>query len=56
MVSICSALKKKQKEKVCGDMTDNGPGKLIHMNSWSSVIGTIWEGLRDVALLEGLCH
>lgn len=36
----------------------NGKGlhELIYLNSWSSVVGDVWEQLEDVGLLEGICH
>jgi hypothetical protein len=30
--------------------------RLIYLNTWSSVGGTLWEGLEGVALLEEVCH
>ena len=38
----------------CG-LNGNGPHKLIYMNAWSPVGGTIWVGLGGVALLEEVC-
>ena len=36
----------------------NGKGlhELIYLNSWSSVVGDVWEQLEDVGLLEEICH
>lgn len=39
----------------CGDLNENGPQRLIDLNTWSPVSGTVWEGLRAMALLE-ICH
>lgn len=36
----------------CGGLNKNDLHKCIHLNVWSSVGGTSWVGLRDIALLE----
>ena len=36
-------------------MGGNGPHRLVCLNVWSSVDGTVWEGLGGVALLEEAC-
>ena len=33
-------------------LNENGPYKLIYLNAWSPVSGTIWEGLESMVLLE----
>ena len=40
----------------CIVLDEKGPHRLIHLNSWSLVGGTIWEGLEGVALLEEVCY
>ena len=30
--------------------------RLFYLDAFSTVGGTIWEGLGGVALLEGVCH
>ena len=40
----------------CGDLSENGPHRLVRLNAWSLVGGTVWKGLGGVALLEDLCH
>lgn len=37
--------------RVCENKNENGPRGLIYLNVWTTVSGTIWEGLADVALL-----
>ena len=39
-----------------GGLNVNDPHGLICLNAWSSVGGTVWEGLKDVALLEEVYH
>jgi hypothetical protein len=39
-----------------GSLNKNGLSRQINWNSWSSVDGTIWEGLGSMALLEKMCH
>ena len=34
------------------DLNENGSNRLICLNTWSSVGGAVWEGLRVMALLE----
>lgn len=41
---------------MCGDLKDNGFYKLIYLNAWFLVSGTVWEGFGGVALLEEGCH
>lgn len=36
----------------CGPLDENGPHKLIYLNSYSPGSGTAGEGLRDMSLLE----
>jgi hypothetical protein len=37
-------------------LNENGPHRFIYLSAWSSVGGTLWEGLVGVALLEEVCH
>jgi hypothetical protein len=39
-----------------GGLNENGSYRLMHLNTRSSVGGPVWERLKDVALLEDLCH
>ena len=39
-----------------GGLNVNDPHRLICLNAWSSVGGTVQEGLGDKALLEEVCH
>ena len=39
-----------------GGLNDNGPYRLICLNAWFPVGGTILEGLGGVVLLEEVCH
>lgn len=39
----------------CGDWNENGPCRLIDLNSWFSLT-TVWKGLDIMALLEAVCH
>ena len=39
----------------CG-LNENDPHRLIYLNAWSPVGGTIWKGLGGVALLEKMCQ
>jgi hypothetical protein len=36
----------------CGGLHENGSHRLIYLNVWSPVGGTVQEGLGGVALLE----
>ena len=40
----------------CGGFHENGPCRLICLNTWSPVGVTVWEGLGGVALLEEACY
>ena len=42
--------------EVCGCLNKNGLLRLMCLNSWSSVSGTLWEGLGGVTLSQELCH
>lgn len=37
---------------VCGSLNENGSHRLLYLNAWFTVGGTIWEGLKSVALLD----
>ena len=37
---------------ICGSLNENGPPRLISLNTDSGIGGTFVEGLRGVALLE----
>jgi hypothetical protein len=38
---------------VCYDvLNENGPCRLIYLNVWSLVSGTLWEGLEGLASLK----
>lgn len=39
-----------------GGLTENDPNKLIYLNPWYPVDGTVWEGLEGVFLLEEMHH
>ena len=41
---------------LCGGSNEKWPPKLICLNTWASVSGTVWEGLGGVALLEEVHH
>ena len=32
------------------------PHRLMSLNAWSSIGGTVWEGLEGVSLLVEVCH
>lgn len=36
----------------CDGLNMNGLHRFIHLNSWSSVGGSLWEGLGGIALLK----
>lgn len=36
----------------CVGLNENGPEELIHLNTWSTVSGTLLEGLGGVSLLR----
>lgn len=38
------------------DGLKNDPYRLLCLNVWSLVGGTVWEGIGDVVLLEEICH
>ena len=40
----------------CGGLSENGPHRLMYLNTWSSIGGTVWEGLVGVALLEEMYY
>ena len=35
-----------------GGLTENGLCRLIYLNVWSPMVGTVWKGLGGVALLD----
>jgi hypothetical protein len=37
-------------------LNENGPRRLIYLNIWSPVVGTVWKGLGSAAILEEVCH
>ena len=37
-------------------LNEYGPNRLVCLNAWSLVGGTVWEGLGGVALLEEVYH
>ena len=39
-----------------GGLNENGPCRIICLNIWSSVGGTVWEEVVGVFLLEEVCH
>lgn len=39
-----------------GGLNENGPHRFNCFNAWSPVGGTVWEGLREVALLEEMSY
>jgi hypothetical protein len=39
----------------CGDLSDCSPHRLTRLTIWSSVSGTVWEGLGGVALFKDMC-
>jgi hypothetical protein len=51
MVSSVLALEKK-----CSGLNENRPHRLICLNAWLSVGGTVWEGLGGVAFWKEVCH
>ena len=40
----------------CGCLNENGSHRLLCLDAWSPVKGTVWEGLGGVALLEEVCY
>ena len=38
------------------DLNENGPDRLIDLNTWSPVGRALWEALGGVSLLEEVCH
>ena len=36
----------------CDGLDINGLNRLLYLNTWSPVTGSVWEGLGGVALLE----
>lgn len=38
--------------RICENKNENSPHSLIYLNVWTTVSGTVWEGLADMALLE----
>lgn len=40
----------------CGGLIRTAPQRLIHLNAWSLVSETFWEGLERVVLLEEMNH
>ena len=41
---------------MCGGLNENAPHRLICLNTWSLIGGTICERLGGVSLLEQVCH
>ena len=41
---------------VCVGLNKNGHYRLRYLNAWFPLGGTVWEGLRCMALLEEVCH
>lgn len=39
----------------CGGLNENGHYRLVHVNTRSTVCGTVWEGLESRLLLEVVC-
>lgn len=41
-----------------GHLSENAPllHKVAYLNTWSSVPGTAWKGLRSMTLLERMCY
>lgn len=40
----------------CSGLNKNGPQRLMYLNTWSPVSGSVWEGLGGGSLLEEVCH
>jgi hypothetical protein len=40
----------------CGGLNENGLHRLIFLNIWSPVSGTVWECLGGLTLLVDVCH
>lgn len=40
-----------QKSATCRSLDENGPHRLICVNTWFPAGGTVWEGLGGIALL-----
>jgi hypothetical protein len=55
-VAMIKTKQNKPNQPGCGGFNEHGPHRLICLNAWSPVSGTVWEGLRGVALLEEMCH
>jgi len=34
---------------ICGGLKENAPNRLLGLNIWSTVDGTVWEGLGGVS-------
>ena len=43
--------RKKLKEGRCAGLNENGLYRVMYLNTQSPVSGTVWKGVRDVALL-----
>lgn len=43
-------------DRPCGGLVEIGPSRLLGLNAWSLVSGTILEGLAGMALLREVCH
>jgi hypothetical protein len=39
-----------------GSLNENDLHRLVCLNTWFSTAGSVWEGLGDVSLLEGVSH
>lgn len=37
-------------------LSKNGPHRLLYLNTWSLVNGTVWEGLGVMAFLDKVFH
>lgn len=42
--------------KRSGALNENGPLRLLYLNTWYPMARTVWEGLGSTGLLEKVCH
>lgn len=42
--------------KGCGGLHEHDSHRLTCLNAWSPISGTVWEGVRGVALLKDMCY
>ena len=40
----------------CDSLNEAGSHRLLCLNNWFLVGGTVWEGLEGEVLLEDMCH